>query len=375
LCGESFPGYSRAVNLTSAWARPLPRFLCIAGLLLFLTFVFSFQLYFAGYVTPWSRAFAQEVVYWLSCGVLALPIVWMCRRLHGGAYGWVLYALALLLGAIVAVALQPVVARGIIGMLAALTLCPGCAEAAATSVQQLITLAIRSAGINLAVYIGFVLAWHAAIYYGEARDRQLKALELESLLHQAQLQALRSQLNPHFLFNALHSIAELVHANPALAEKLIVRLGELLRQVLQSSTLQEVPLADELDFIRGYIDIEQMRLGERLRVEWVVPPELLAAQVPSLILQPLVENAIQHGIAPASKPGVLTISARREDQSLVLEIRDTGPGVVKTMGRGLGIGLSNTSARLQRLYGGRQKLELVGEDGLLVTVRIPFSAP
>jgi two-component system LytT family sensor kinase len=363
------------VKPSSTWERPLPRILSITGLLLFLTFVFSSQLYFAGYVTPWSRAFAQEAVYWLSCGILALPIVWMCRRLHRGAYGYMAYASALILGAIAAVALQPFVALGIVGVLAALNLCPGCAEAAAIPVGQLVTLAIRSAGINFAVYAGFVLAWHAAIYYREARDRQLKALELESLLHQAQLQALRSQLNPHFLFNALHSIAELVHDDPKLAEKLIVRLGELLRQVLQSSTLQEVPLADELDFVRGYVDIEQMRLGERLRVEWTVPPELLAARVPSLILQPLVENAIQHGIAPTSRPGVLTIGARREDQSLVLEIRDTGPGMAQANERRPGIGLSNTSARLQRLYGDRQKLELIGDDGLLVIVRIPFSAP
>jgi signal transduction histidine kinase len=361
------------VNPPTAWERPLQRYLIIAGLLLFLTFVFSSQLFFAGYVTPWSRAFAQEAVYWVSCGILAVPILWMCRRLHGGVYGWVGYSLALLLGAVVAVALQPVVAHGVIVVLGALNLCAACADSDAFPVGHLVTLAIRSAGINLAVYAGFVLAWHAAIYYGEARDRQLKALELESLVHQAQLQALRSQLNPHFLFNALHSIAELVHQNPKLAEKLIVRLGELLRQVLQSSTLQEVPLADELGFIRGYVDIEQMRLGERLRVEWDVPPELLSARVPSLILQPLVENAIQHGIASTSKPGVLTIRARREDQSLLLEIRDTGPGMTKGREPLHGIGLSNTSARLQRLYGDRQKLELIGDDGLLVIVRIPFS--
>jgi two-component system LytT family sensor kinase len=363
------------VNLPTAWERPVPRLLTVAGLLLFLTFVFSFQLYFAGYVTPWSRAFSQEAVYWVSCGILAVPIQWMCRRLHDGAHGWVFYALTLLLGAIIAVALQPVVAHLIIVVLAVLNLCPPCTDVAALPVRHLFGLAIRSAGINLAVYAGFVLAWHAAIYYREARDRQLKALELESLVHQAQLQALRSQLNPHFLFNALHSIAELVHENPTLAEKLIVRLGELLRQVLQSSTLQEVPLAEELDFIRGYVDIEQMRLGDRLRVEWDVPGELLAARVPSLILQPLVENAIQHGIAPTSKPGVLTIRARREGQSLLLEVRDTGPGMTQGADRLRGIGLSNTSARLQRLYGDRQKLELVGDDGLRVTVRIPCSTP
>lgn len=364
------------MNLTSAWARPLPRLLCIAALLLFLTFVFSSQLYFAGYVTPWSRAFAQEAIYWLSCGFLAIPILWMCRYLHHGACGWVRYALALMLGAIIATALQPAVALIIWHVLAALNLCQAtCAEGLISAPQAFVAEAIRSAGINLAVYAGFVLAWHAAIYYREGQERQLKALELESLLHQAQLQALRNQLNPHFLFNALHSIAELVHDNPKLAEKLIIRLGGLLRQVLQSATLPEVPLAEELDFLRGYIDIEQMRLGERLRVEWAVPPELLTARVPTLILQPLVENAIQHGIAPTSRPGVLTISARREEQSLILEIRDTGPGMPQAAERRLGIGLSNTSGRLQRLYGDRQKLELIGDDGLLVIVRIPFSEP
>jgi sensor histidine kinase YesM len=117
-------------------------------------------------------------------------------------------------------------------------------------------------------------------------------------------------------------------------------------------------------------------LGERLRVIWDVPPELLTARVPSLILQPLVENAIQHGIAPTAKSGTLTIRACREDAFLRLEVRDTGPGVShESLDRQVGIGLANTRARLQRLYGDGQKLELVGDDGLLVIVRIPFSAP
>jgi sensor histidine kinase YesM len=346
------------------------------GLLLLLILVFSSQLFFAGYVVPWLKAFTQEAVYWLSCGVLVPPILWMCRRLHRGGHGWVSYAIGLLIGAIVAAVLQPVLARYTGLILVRLNLCFLNCEVRPASAEFFFGQMIRSAGVNLTVYASFVLAWHAATYYREARDRQLKALELESLLHQAQLQALRSQLNPHFLFNALHSIAELVHENPKLAEKLIVRLGELLRQVLKSATLQEVSLADELEFIRGYVDIEQMRLGERLRVTWDVPPELLLARVPSLILQPLVENAIQHGIAPTAKAGTLTIRARREDAVLRLEVRDTGPGIAReSQDRQMGIGLANTRARLQRLYGEGQKLELVGDDGLMVIVRIPFSAP
>jgi two-component system LytT family sensor kinase len=364
------------VNLTSAWSRPLPRLLCIVGLLLLLVLVFSSQLFFAGYVVPWPRAFFQETVYWLSCAILVPPILWMCRFLHRDARGWPRYAIGLSMGAIVAAALQPVLATYIGLAQGWLNLCfPDC-EARPASWVFFLRQAIRSAGVNLTVYASFVLAWHAATYYREARDRQQKALELESLLHQAQLQALRSQLNPHFLFNALHSIAELVHENPKLAEKLIVRLGELLRQVLQSATLQEVPLGDELEFIRGYVDIEQMRLGERLSVTWDVPPELLPARVPSLILQPLVENAIQHGIAPMAKAGTLAIRACREGAFLRLEVRDSGPGILReSLDRQKGIGLANTQARLQRLYGDGQKLELVCDDGLLVIVRLPFFAP
>jgi two-component system, LytTR family, sensor kinase len=160
-----------------------------------------------------------------------------------------------------------------------------------------------------------------------------------------------------------------------LAEALILRLGELLRQVLRSSTLPDVPLEEELDFVRGYVEIEQMRLGERLQVRWDVEPEALQARVPGLILQPLVENAIQHGIAPLAAMGSLTIRAWREQGFLHLQVRDTGPGLSSaSREQGSGIGLSNTRARLERLYGGRQSFELIGDNGLVVNVRLPLSS-
>jgi LytS/YehU family sensor histidine kinase len=254
-------------------------------------------------------------------------------------------------------------------------LCIGeCAQGAALFSADWLTQAVRVAGVNLPVYAGFVLAWHAATFYRDARDRQIQAVQLESLLQQAQLEALRSQLNPHFLFNALHSMAELVHTDPKLAEQLIVRLGELLRQVLQSSTRQEVTLAEELEFIRGYVEIEQMRLGERLRVSWDIEAGALDARVPSLIVQPLVENAVQHGIAATVGSGTLSISARRDAQYLHLEIRDTGPGLAQnSIDRRQGIGLANTRARLQRLYGDRHGFELQAAEGFAVLVRIPVS--
>jgi two-component system LytT family sensor kinase len=352
----------------------MPRWLALFGLWLLLSSVFASQLFLAGYVTPWSRAFAAEAVYWFSWALLAPTVFWMCRRLYPRR--WTSYVPALLIGAIVAAILQPLIAQVLMTLQSWLQLCGGqCQATAPVFSSAWLTQTVRVAGVNLPVYAGFVLAWHAAHYYRESRDRQLQAMQLESLLHQAQLQALRSQLNPHFLFNALHSIAELVHEDPKLAEALIVRLGELLRQVLQSSESQEVTLADELDFIRSYVEIEKMRLGERLQVTWDVDDTLLSAAVPSLILQPLVENAIQHGIAADARGGALTIRASREARSLVLQVRDTGPGMSRESAQTRGIGLSNTRLRLQRLYGERQKFELFDEGGLVVTLRIPLDTP
>jgi LytS/YehU family sensor histidine kinase len=239
--------------------------------------------------------------------------------------------------------------------------------------------ALRGATINLLgfsviLYVATVFAWHAVTYYHDLKERKLRSTELESRLHQAQLEALRSQVHPHFLFNTLHSIAELIHENPPLAEQLILRLADLLREVLKAPVQQEVPLGDEIKFIKSYLEIEQMRLGDRLTVEWDVAPETLAACVPSLVLQPLVENAIQHGIAALARPGRLAIQARREDGYLHLQVRDTGPGLAHDQAKhGNGIGLANTESRLRRLYGDWQRFQLVNDHGLVVQVRIPFS--
>ena len=359
------------VDLPRSW----PRWLAFSALLLLLSFIFASQLYWSGYVTPWPRAFASELVYWISWGILGPLIFWMCRRLN--SRGWVRYALGVLAGAVAAAILQPAIAQLVVAAQSTLGWCIGnCEDLSAQAAVPWFSRIMRVAGINLPVYAGFVLAWQAATYSREARDRQLKSIELESLLHQAQLQALRNQLNPHFLFNVLHSIAELIHGNPKLAEQLIVRLGELLRQVLQSSTLQEVPLAEELALVRGYVEIEQMRLGERLRVQWEIEPAALQARVPSLVLQPLVENAIQHGIAATAGAGVLTIRANREADFLRLQVHDTGPGLAHSATeRSAGIGLTNTRTRLERLYGDRQSLDLSANGGLLVSVRVPLDAP
>src|SRR5262249_33703319 len=189
-----------------------------------------------------------------------------------------------------------------------------------------------------------------------------------------QLQLLKMQLQPHFLFNTLHTISALMHQDLHLADRMLARLAELLRMTLENVKKQEVPLRQEIDFLKPYLEIQQARLGDRLAVEMHVPPELLDALVPNLILQPLVENAIQHGIAPRSEGGRLEVRARRLDRALELQVCDNGPGLPGTNGYREGVGLSNTRARLQQLYGDGQHFQLSNrsQGGLQVQLTIPF---
>jgi hypothetical protein len=367
----------RVVNVAPHLHRFPARWLTMAGLWLLLTGIFASQLYWAGYVRPWTKAFGSEAVYWLALWILAPSVFLVCRKLHAWDRGWRGYVLVLLLGVLAASVLQSLVVDVLQWAKAWLEWWLAVAtEKPAQPFAGAPARAIRMAGINLPVFGALVLAWHAAIYYRESRDRQLQAVELESLLRQSQLQALRSQLNPHFLFNTLHSIAELVHENPNLAEELLVRLGALLRKALASRVQQEVALAEEIDFIKGYVEIEQMRLGDRLQVEWEIAAEALDCRVPSMILQPLVENSIQHGIGPLNRPGKLKISARRENEFLHLDLRDNGTGLPQgAPARGAGIGLSNTEARLRHVYGDRQRLDLINDNGLVVRLRLPVLIP
>ena len=230
---------------------------------------------------------------------------------------------------------------------------------------------------NMPIYLVIASLGHAFVYFRRAQQRDRRALELETHLAQARLQALRTQLHPHFLFNTLNAISTLVHTAPNQADDMIGNLSTLLRLSLDSATEQEVPLGRELDFLDRYLDIEQIRFGERLRIEKQTSPETRAAWVPTFILQPLVENAIRHGIEPQVAPGVIRISAEREGEKLRLTIADTGVGLPQFSdgARPLdGIGLSNTRARLQSLYPARHQFSLHNTEagGCVVEIEIPF---
>jgi len=214
-------------------------------------------------------------------------------------------------------------------------------------------------------------------HYREARERELRASQLETQLAQARLQALEMQLHPHFLFNALHTIAVLVRTQRnAQAVRVVTGLGELLRRALDSAGTQLVPLKQEIEFIQRYLEIEQIRFGERLCIEMTVDPDTHDAQVPHLILQPLVENAIRHGIAPRASPGALRVRARRDGDQLLLTVRDDGPGLPDELDSriGNGVGLSTTRERLRRIYGDDHRFVVANAEGGGVTaeLEIPF---
>jgi LytS/YehU family sensor histidine kinase len=180
------------------------------------------------------------------------------------------------------------------------------------------------------------------------------------------------QLQPHFVFNALHSLSDLVTAEPKTAVRLIARLGDFLRLTLQNSTAQWVPLKRELDFLDAYLEIERVRFGDRLKVVFEVDPRSLDAEVPGLILQPLVENAIRHGVASHIGPGLVQLVTKRHGETLLIEIRDNGPGMPTNAREGLG--LRNTHERLRQTYGLDYSLEVrnQGESGVVVSCELPY---
>jgi two-component system LytT family sensor kinase len=232
-------------------------------------------------------------------------------------------------------------------------------------------LMVTSFHKNFFFYVVLVGAAHALHYQRRSRERERAAERLEAALAQSQLSALKAQLHPHFLFNSLQSITELLHRDVEAADRMIVSLSRLLRQFLESESTQEVSLATEIRTLEPYIELQRLRFGDRLRVEIEVEPDALSSRVPHLVLQPLVENSIRHGIAPRERPGRIRIRARLREQTLELEVADDGVGLPEEVHEGLG--LSNTRARLRQLYGSAQRFELRRGpgDGCIVSLHIP----
>jgi len=313
------------------------------------------------------RPLASSLADWYIWALLTPAILAVGRRFPLVRAGWWWRSLpALFIASLVFTAIKIAVRAGLGQLLPGLPTMP------------LRVVVLAQFHIQLATFWVILGIGAAFEYYGKFRERELRASQLESRLAQAQLEVLRTQLQPHFLFNTLHTISAFMQEGEIeAADRMISRLSDLLRLALESTGAQEVALRQEMDFLRRYLEIQQIRFQDQLRVTLDVPDELLDACVPSLILQPLVENAIKHGVTSRAEGGEVTVGIASDDGRLRVTVRDDGPGITATAARasgGNGVGLANTRARLEQLYGDRQRFSVSNhpDGGALVEITIPL---
>jgi sensor histidine kinase YesM len=313
--------------------------------------------------TEWPRLLVYAVGTGWIWAALTPPVLWLTRR-SGFTAGQRTRSIGLyaLTGALFF--LVSGVCEWLLGM----------ATGMATRDQFWSVLLLEHVETRLLAFLAIVTLGWSARYFALYRSRHLHASDLETRLAKTHLQVLKMQLQPHFLFNTLNTIAELVHTDPVAADQMITRLGRLLRLSLDHASHQVVPLRQEADFLRVYLAIEQVRFQDRLQVVWDLAPETLDGAVPTLLWQPVVENAIRHGVTPLGGRGQVVISSRRDEEDLVLEIRDNGQGLPPGGSPREGVGLRNVRQRVDQLYGprGRFTLAPAPAGGTVATLRIPF---
>jgi two-component system, LytTR family, sensor kinase len=334
---------------------------------------FASQLYLSntllGRSITWGEAISAPLEDWYVYGALSLPVVWLARRYPPELSPRWLAACIHLVAALV-FSLAYVVLRAAVGEVDSWIV-----GESATFGEIFDPLLVRTFPFNLLIYGVIISASHALDYYRKYHERTVQALELEKHLTEARLQALLHQLKPHFLFNTLNGIASLMHTDVEAADRMLVRLSELLRITMAHTGAPETTLREEVAFLERYLEIERIRFRERLEVSIDVDEDAIDAKVPSLILQPIVENAVRHGIEPQSRTGRIELRGTREAGRLILTVSDNGGGVPAGGPAREGIGLANTRARLAELYGEQQHFELVNrpDGGLCVRMVIPFS--
>lgn len=318
----------------------------------------------------WAQAFLAMAPFWYLWVLLTPPAVWLARRFPVGGPRTgrhVAYhaTFAVLFSAI----------HLTVGLFLLRAFMPPAPETWAYS-AVLVSFVRTYFEFDLMLYPLVVVVIHAYDYYVHGRRDALRAAELEVQLAHAHLQALRMQLQPHFLFNTLHAVSSLMDEDVKAARRMLARLSELLRLTLDTQGIHEVPLERELEVLELYLDIERLRFSDRMTVEFQVEPETLDAMVPNLILQPLVENAVRHGIAPRPGGGRITVSAARDGARVHLAVQDDGEGPPPGAPRPSGVGLGNTRQRLEELYGPDHDFAAGPADGggFEVRVTVPYRA-
>lgn len=320
---------------------------------------------------PWSELLAMSLGICFLWALATPLILWLIQRFKIERENWLRHGLLHLLASLVlAVSIKVVHEYLMVKFIYPASSAKSFSIAAAA--QNFFTIF----DYWIQIYWLILLVVHAMEFYQRSRANEWKAAQLESRLAQAQLQALKTQLNPHFLFNTLNAVSALMHRDVRAANRMMTQLSDLLRLSLETSGAQEVPLKVELDFLDRYVEIQRARFPDRLHMSFEIQPETLDAQVPSFILQPLVENAIRHGIAQCSAPGSVEVIARQVNGLVELIVRDNGAGfpAQRQLVPREGVGLSNTRARLRHLYGAAHRFELrnVSTGGAEVFIVIPF---
>jgi two-component system, LytTR family, sensor kinase len=357
------------------WQRRWARWAIVFGGWTVLAFLFTGQLYYTRVFSErpltWREAASSQFIYPYFWVVGTIIVLWLSERLPiEGTRWWRNILLHILFATLLAIAVSGAFQVTYHFLFVNDIKHPYQPWA---TIQWIIYNSTENYGIyGLILLLGQVFR-----YYRRFREGQLRASQLETQLTQAQLQALKMQLHPHFLFNTLHSISALVHRDPDAADRMIARLGDFLRLTLENSGAQEVSLQKELEFLKCYLEIERVRFQDRLTTHLDIEARALDSPVPNLILQPIVENALRYGVAAHNAPGRIEISAKRDNGSLRIQVRDNGPGLAtisKQNGKlREGLGLSNTRARLAQLYGAAHRFELSNAPGggLVVTLEIP----
>jgi len=254
----------------------------------------------------------------------------------------------------------------------------GSAASASDAIRRLLPVSTFYALISF--YLPTILAVHAILFFRNYTSEESKNAELKAQLSNAELTALKMQLHPHFLFNSLHAISSLIMIDPARANRMVALLGDFLRLTLEHSGEQLVSLEEELNFLRCYLEIEETRFEDRLAVNFDIDDDVLGVAVPHLILQPLAENAVKHGIAPHSSPGTIDITARRSGNEVHVRIIDSGSGGHGDAARGRagsGVGIANVRSRLERIYGADARLTIEEESprGCRAELTVPIAKP
>jgi sensor histidine kinase YesM len=357
----------------------LQRILIFSAGLILLAFLFSGLRYFSiNYGAPsrlvqWKNLFfAQTIIY--SWAILLPLIAFFAKRFRFEQRNWWRVLPAHVTAAVVFLLLYRAIYSIFFEIVDPIRVAENGGFLAMTLMQF-----IKNWVVDLPTYCFLLSSIYVVDFYRRFQAEQLKSSELKAALATSQLNALKMQIHPHFLFNTLNSISALMHEDVKAADKMVARLGDFLRMTLENSGDREVSLKQEMDFVGHYLEIESVRFQDRLVVKMNIDPETLAARVPNLILQPIVENAIKHGISRQTDVGSLIISSKRHGDRLQIRVEDSGPGLQPSNGNGNGsktggIGLANTRARLTHLYDENYRFEIKNAvpHGVIVTLEIPF---